>query len=171
MARIIFLEYLKKLYATFTIPQLLADYGIEDKHLIPPVVDPKTYFNLNAMKGKNFTPLWFYDNMKFDSLLPEDWLKKHFHNGIQTPVLAYVYLPTIKSNGKLSNKYKWVDAYVVKYDSDTNMYTVNFTNKSNYVHPQIPRIQIHFKGEDPREFVKRIKYAILRRDYCEKMML
>ena len=40
-------------------------------------------------------------------------------------------------------------------------------SNSTKVYNGIPRIQIDFKGEDPREFVIRIKYAILRREYCE----
>lgn len=170
MSRIVFLEYLKKLYATFSIPQLLADYGIEDKHMIPP--DPRKRFDLNSMNGQNFTPLWFYDNTKFESILPEDWLKRHFHNGIQTPVPAYAYLPVVKPNDELfPNEYRWTDVHVIKYDGDANTYTVVILNNSNVVYPNVPRIQLHFKGEDPREFVKKIKYAVSRRDYCEKMML
>lgn len=165
--RIVYLEYLKKLYATFSIPQLLLEYDIEDNQMVPPVIKPKHWFNLKMMKKKNFTPLWYYDNTDYDSRNPDEWLKRNFHNGIQMPVPALVYLPV---HGDNPTNYNWIDANIISYDYESKTYSV-VSNDSNEVYPKVPRIQIHFKGEDPRMFVKRIKFAIIQRDYCEKIML
>lgn len=170
MLRIVYLERLKKLYASFSIPQLLSEYGIDDHQLIPPVIDPSKYFSLKAMKSGNFTPLWYYDNTEFDIRNADQWIKKDIHTGVHLATFALVYLP-IHSNDELSKNYKWMDANVISYNHETKTYSVVvFLNNFNRVYSTVHRIQIHFKGEDPREFVKRIKYAILRRNYCEKVM-
>lgn len=165
--RVVYLEYLKKLYATFSVPQLLVEYGIDDKKLIPPVINPKYWFNLKMMKNENFTPLCYYDNTDYDSRNPDEWVKRNFQNGIQIPVPALVYLPVHDDNPQ---DYNWIDAYIKSYDYESKTYLVVIPD-SDKVYPKVPRIQIHFKGEDPRMFVKRIKYAVIQRDYCEKMML
>jgi len=162
MLRVVNLERLKKLYATFSIPQLLKEYSIGDNELVPLHVDSDVIIT----NKEHFTPLWYYDNVEFDSRNPDEWLKKD-NNGINLPVPAIVYLPT-NSNEESSKKYNWIDANIIDYNSTLKMYSVVIlNNNSTKVYTRIPRIQIHFKGEDPREFVKRIKYAILRREYCE----
>ncbi|XP_029347294.1 dynein heavy chain 1, axonemal [Acyrthosiphon pisum] len=164
MLRVVNLERLKKLYAQFSIPQLLTEYSIGDNELVPIPVDS----NVIITNKEHFTPLWYYDNVEFDSRNPDEWLKKD-NNGINLPVPAIVYLPT-NSNEESSKKYNWMDANIIDYNSTLKKYlVVMLDNNSTKVYNGIPRIQIHFKGEDPREFVKRIKYAILRREYCEDM--
>ncbi|XP_060838328.1 dynein axonemal heavy chain 1 [Rhopalosiphum padi] len=163
MSRVVNLERLKKLYATFSIPQLLTEYKIEDNELIPIFIDSN---NLIITNNEHFTPLWYHDNTEFDSRNANEWVKKD-NNGVNLPVPATVYLPT-NSNEEFPKSYNWTNANVIDYNSKLKMYSVVVSiNNSTKVYPEIPRIQIHFKGEDPREFVKRIKYAILRRDYCE----
>lgn len=171
MLRIVHLEHLKKLYASFSIPQLLSEYGIDDHQLVPPVIDPLKYFGLKAMKSGNFTPLWYHDSTEFDIRNADQWVKNDVHTGVPLATLALVYLP-INSNNEFSKNYKWIDANVISYDREAKTYSVNvFLNNFNRVNYTVHRSQIHFKEEDPREFVKRIKYAILRRQYCEKSFL
>lgn len=163
MLRVVNLERLKKLYATFSLTQLLGEYGIEDNELLPLPDDP----NVLITNKDHFTPLWYYDNTEFDSRNADEWIKKDT-SGINLPVPAIVYLPT-NSNEAFSETYDWMNANVIDYNSKLKMYSV-VTLNNNYstkVYTEIPRIQIHFKGEDPRKFVKRIKYAILRRKNCE----
>lgn len=160
MLRVINLDRLKNLYATFSIPQLLTEYKIGDNELIPIPVD-------SDVKDEHFTPLWYYDNTEFDCQIDE-WVKKD-NNGVNLPVPAIVYLPT-DLNKEFSKNYDWTNANVIDYDSILKTYSVVVSiNDSMKVYSEIPRLQIHFKGEDPREFVKRIKYAILRREYCENI--
>lgn len=83
---------------------------------------------------------------------------------------ATAYLP-MSSNNEHPNNYCWVDANALKYNEESKMYSVVLSNDSKKLYTSIPRIQIHFEGEDPREFVKRVKDAIIRRDSCEKNML
>lgn len=172
LSRVVNLERLKKLYATFSIPQLLTDYGISDSELVPPLVDMSTstdnYSDLIEMNNGPLTPLWYYDNADFDSRNPDEWVKKDI-NGVSLPVSATVYLPT-SSDEEIHKNYNWTDANIIEYNSKLKMYSVVvFNNNATKVYPEIHRIQIHFKGEDPREFVKRIKYAISRREYCESI--
>jgi len=164
MLRVVNLERLKKLYATFSIPQLLAEYKIGDNELIPISVDS----DVTLKDDEHFTPLWYYDDTKFDSRNADEWVKKD-NNGVNLPVPAIVYLPT-DSNKEFSKNYSWTNANVIDYNSTLKMYSVVVSiNDSTKVYSEIPRLQVHFKGEDPREFVKRIKSAILRREYCENI--
>lgn len=171
MSRIVILERLKKLYATFSITELLIEENIEDHQLIPPIIVPKKYFNLKTMNKNNFTPLSYYDNTEFDSRNPDEWVTRDFHYGIQLPVPATVYLPISSDDNSPKTIYKWIKANIIDYNSESKLYSVILSKNPTNVYAKLPRIQIYFEGEDPREFVKRIKYAILRRDFCEKIML
>jgi len=164
MLRVVNLERLKKLYATFSIPELLTEYGIVDNELVPPPVDSDVILS----NKEHFTPLWYYDNTEFDSRNADEWIKKD-NNGVNLPLFATVYLPT-NPKEEFSTNYKWMNANVTEYNSKLKIYSVVVLNSNRpIVYTEIHRIQIHFKGEDPREFVKRIKYAILRREYCENI--
>lgn len=166
--RVVYLENLKKLYATFSVPQLLVEHGIEDNKLVPPAIEPKQWFNLKNIKRGNFTPLWYYDNTDYDCRNADEWVTRNFHNGIQIPVPALVYLPV---HDDYPQNYNWIDANIINYDYESKMYSVVLLNDSDKVYPKVPRIQIHFRGEDPRMFVKRIKYAVIQREFYEKTML
>lgn len=167
MLRIINLERLNKLYATFSIPELLLDHGIENYQLVLSDIDLKINLSRRTTKKGNFTPLWYYDNTEFDDKNADEYIQKNSYNGVP----ATVYLP-VNSNNEHSNTYDWIDANITEYNSKSKMYSAILSNNhSTEFYSEVPRTQIHFKGEDPREFVKRIKEAILRRDFCEKILL
>jgi len=167
--RVVILERLKKLYATFSIPRLLAENGIDDDDLIPPEIDPTRFFNIRTMHGRHFTPLWYYDDTEFDGRNADEWVKSH--NGFQLPVPATAYTP-IGPAGEFPGKYNWTDVNAIDYHPASKLYSVVLPNDpAANVHDRLHRIQIHFKEEDPRKFVNRIKRAISLRDYCEKSML
>lgn len=168
MSRIVILERLRKIYATFSVPQLLAENRINDEDLIPPKIDPVQFFNIKTIQGRNFTPLWYYDDTEFDSRNADEWIT--IHNGMQLPVPSMVYLP-INPKNEFPEKYKWMDANTIDYHPGSKLYSIVLLNDLNNIYAKVPRIQIHFKGEDPRRFVERIKRAISIRNYCEKSML
>jgi len=171
MSRIVIQERLMKLYATFSVPRLLADNNISDDDLTPPKVDPVRFFNIKTMHGRHFTPLWYYDDVEFDSRNADEWVK--YYHGYRLPVTATVYLPKEGPNGvESAGKYEWTDANVIDYHAGTKLYSVVPSDGgSTVIGAKARRIQIHFKEEDPRQFVNRIKRAISIRDYCEKSML
>lgn len=160
---------LKKLYEQFSIPQLISEHGISEEQLIPTIIDQKSCFNVKTTKQNNFTPLWYYDNTEFDCRNADEWLQRGFFEGVQRPVPATVYLPT-DPDGPCNN-YSWTNANVIEYSETLQTYTVVLENNSNKIYTNVPRIQIHFKGEDPRVFVKRIKDAVARRNQREQMIL
>jgi hypothetical protein len=167
MFRIINLERLTKLYAKFSIPELLLDHGIENNQLVIPEKDLKINLSQQMTKKGNFTPLWYYDNTEFNDKNADEYIQKNLYNGVS----ATVYLP-VNSNDESSKTYDWVDANIIDYNSKSKMYSAILSNNnSTELYSEVPRTQIHFRGEDPREFIKRIKEAILRRDFCEKIML
>jgi len=168
MSRVVVLERLKKLYDTFSIPRLLAENGITDEHLVFPTIDPTRFFNIKTMHGRHFTPLWYYDDTEFDSRNADEWVRNH--DGCRLPVPATVYLP-VNPTGESPRKYKWTDANTIDYHPASKLYSIVLMNDPVNVFDRLHRIHIHFKEEDPRQFVKRIKRAILLRDYCEKSML
>lgn len=162
---IVNLERHRKLYASISIPKMLAENGIDEKVLIPPVIDPDISFNIKTMSSVSLTPLRLYDNTEFDSRRADEWVK--VHHGTPLPVPVLVYLP-VDSNDHLGQKYEWTEAVVNGYDPEKKMFLVT---SSTGVHPDVSRLQIHFKGENPDNYLKRIKYAISRRDFCENIML
>lgn len=167
---ITYLERVKKLYATFSIPELLLDHGIDNEQLVLPDIDQEISLSLQTTKKGYFTPLWYYDNTEFDGKNADEYIQKNSYNDGWS-VSATVYLP-INSNNECSNTYDWVDANIIEYNPESKMYSATLSNNTSIeLYSKVPRTQIHFKGEDPREFVKRIKDAILRRDFCEKIML
>lgn len=161
MSMAVVLERLKKLYATFSVPRLLSDRGIEHDQLVTPVIDPGKFFVLKNAKRKNFTPLWCYDNTEFDSRNAGEWVKD-----VRDKVPAVVYLPA-----GATREHGWLDAFVTGYDPGSDTYSVVLPEDRTKAYPGVRRIRLCFGEEDPREFAKRIEYAVLRRDYCEKTML
>lgn len=171
MVDIVFVERLQKLYETFSIPELLLDNGIENDQLFLTDVDLKINLSLRRTKKGHFTPLWYYDSTEFNDKSADKYIQKDDYTDGHVP--ATVYLP-IYSDDENACSYDWVNADVIQYNSGSNLYSVvRWIKGSTELHLpiEVPRIQIYFIGGDPRQFVKRIKDAILRREFCEKIML
>lgn len=161
MPRVVNQERLNRLYASFSIPELLAANGVADDQLAPAVVvHPPTRFNLAGLYRGHFTPLRLYDNAEYDIRRADEWVRRV--RGVPTPAPAVVYAPAA------DGAHRWTAATIVDYDAAAATYT---GHADGDVHAGLYRLQVHFTGEDPRVFVERIKYAFLRRDYAEKTML
>ncbi|XP_050431121.1 dynein axonemal heavy chain 1-like [Adelges cooleyi] len=171
LPKTIYAERLKKLYSSFSLPNLLQNAGVTADQLVFTDVDRDGYFKLKTMKSGKLTPLWYHDNTEFDVRNSDEWIKLAYSNGIQWPVPCDVYLPGKSDKSGGPGCYAWVNANAIAYDPASRTYSVMLPHETDNVITNVPRIHVYFKGEDPRVLVERIKNAIARRECREKCLI
>ncbi|XP_025097584.1 dynein heavy chain 1, axonemal-like [Pomacea canaliculata] len=145
---------------------------------------------------QHYLPLDIFDDHFLDCRTPEEWLDLGLEDGIRKPVPARALIASSNEDfGKKPTesrvKYMWCDVGVLDYNPETMLYLVHRVDQFGRVVDEhgnsvvddgvikrgnipllpcqtwVPRIQLHFRAEDPRAFARRVANAYMARLDCE----
>ena len=146
-----------------------------------------------------FLHLHYFDDENYEVFTPHEWLRKGVEDGVYKPLPGKALLPNVASNKfvdskSASIKYTWQDVGVLDHDASNNFWLVQILTKDERVldeHKQpivnrgiradgsrrlmpnqywVPRIQLQFLAEDPRNFADRVQAAFEERRRVENYL-
>ncbi|XP_060604387.1 dynein axonemal heavy chain 1-like isoform X2 [Ruditapes philippinarum] len=197
------IERKRRLYSTLSLPELLKEENIQTELLMPKEQSGEPIeLNKNPEDPAPFPPflpLHIFDNEEFDCRTPEEWINMGLEGGVRKPCPGVALLPKKDSDANLaptdpSIVYDWFNIGVLDYDSESQQYLVQKTNRQGRVvdstgnaivnggkQPDgsrittasqywVPRVRLMFNAEDPRVFTQRVAEAFRLRKNTEALL-
>ena len=99
---------------------------------------------------ESYLPIEAFDDLEFESLTPEQWIKKgsNAQGQCSLPGMAF------RSEG---GDYGWSEVRCTSFDEASQMYTVQYCDTGGQ--DMVSRLNLLFFAEDPRVFADRIAAA------------
>lgn len=146
-----------------------------------------------------FLPLHYFDNEDYEVWTPEEWFNKGIEDGVYKPIPGKALLPNVASDAYNDPKdpriqYKWIDVGVLDFDYNTKLWLVQKLTSDERVLDEdanpvvnrglrpdgsrrlrsnqywVPRVQLQFVAEDPRQFADRVQFAHEERKRTENYL-
>ncbi len=143
-----------------------------------------------------FLSLHIFDDEDLEVWSPQEWLNKGIYHNLYKPLPGRALLPNIPSNQfvdpkEIGIRYSWQDVGILDYDKSHKVWLVQTLSADERVLDEsgkpvvnkglrpdgtrklrtnqywIPRIQVQFIAEDPRQFAERVKRAYEERKMTE----
>ncbi|XP_063071051.1 dynein axonemal heavy chain 1 [Engraulis encrasicolus] len=194
------IERRRREYLKMDIAQLLEEQGIQSNLLISrhqTNVERRATSDGGWPTVSNYLPLEIFDNEEYDCRTPQDWMALGIEPGShkRKPVPAKALLPNFDKIGQdLKNPsvvYSWHSVGVLEFNPSKKLFLVHKADRNGRVRDVngrpvtlkskskgtllcgqywVPRIQVQFCAEDPREFAQRILFAHRWRQTTEALL-
>ncbi|KAL3318377.1 Dynein heavy chain 1, axonemal [Cichlidogyrus casuarinus] len=179
----------KREYTAINIQDYLAaEFKISSQNLVPKKQNDKDSDQFE--KSLPYLDLEIFDNEDYEVRSPADWVKLGMDASVLKPIPAVALLP-IADDRDPSISWKWIFVGVLNYNSKKNWWLVQKVDEGGKILSElgqpvyhgsitemgevvqtntqywVPRIQLMFMAEDPKNFAKRVAEAYKSRQEVE----